>query len=52
MKSTRIRIEEMKNMANVQNESFKTIMEKEAEWSRMYDYLPLISPVDVKIQTG
>lgn len=52
MKSTRVRLEEMKNMVNVQGESFKTIMEKEAEWSRMYDYLPLISPVTVTIRRG
>ena len=52
MKSTRVRIEEMKNMVNVQGESFRAIMEKEAEWSRMYDYLPLISPVTVTIRRG
>jgi len=52
MKSTRVRIEEMKNMVNVQRESFNTIMEKEAEWSRMNDYLPWICPVTVKIRRG
>jgi murein DD-endopeptidase MepM/ murein hydrolase activator NlpD len=52
MKSTRLRIEEMKNMVNVQNESFKTLAEKEAEWSRMYEFLPLISPVTVNIRRG
>jgi len=52
MKSTRVRIEEMRNMVNVQGESFRNIMEKEAEWSRMYDYLPLICPVTVKIRRG
>lgn len=52
MKSTRIRVEEMKNMVEVQDASFKAIVEKEAEWSRMYDYLPLISPVTVTIRRG
>lgn len=52
MKSTRIRIEEMKNMVDVQKASFKAIIEKEAEWSRMYEYLPLICPVSVTIRRG
>ncbi|HBE41155.1 MAG TPA: hypothetical protein DDW27_08125 [Bacteroidales bacterium] len=52
MKSTRTRIEEMKNMVDVQQSSFKAIVEKEAEWSRMYSYLPLICPVSVTIQRG
>jgi murein DD-endopeptidase MepM/ murein hydrolase activator NlpD len=52
MKSTRIRLEEMKNMINVQGESFKSILEKEKEWSRMYEYLPLICPVTVRIKRG
>ncbi len=52
MKSTRTRIEEMKNMVNVQDESFRAIEEKRAEWERMYEYLPMISPVDVTIRLG
>lgn len=52
LKSTRTRIEEMKNMVDVQKESFKAIVAKEAEWSRMYDYLPLICPVSVTIRRG
>jgi hypothetical protein len=52
MKSTRTRLEEMKNMVNVQDESFKSIREKEEEWARMYEYLPLISPVTVTIKRG
>jgi len=52
IKSIRVRIEQMKNMVNVQGESFRTIMEKETEWSRMYEYLPLISPVTVTIRRG
>lgn len=52
MRSTRTRIEEMKNMVEVQQTSFKEIVEKEAEWSRMYNYLPLICPVSVTIRRG
>lgn len=52
MRSTRTRIEEMKNMVEVQQTSFTEIVEKEAEWSRMYNYLPLICPVSVTIRRG
>ncbi len=52
MKSTRLRIEELKNMANVQKESFKSISEKEVEWERMLEYVPWISPVSVNIRRG
>jgi len=50
MKSTRTRIEEMKNMVEVQQTSFREISEKESEWSRMYSYLALMCPVSVKIR--
>ncbi len=52
MKSTRTRIEQMKNIVNVQDESFRAIEKKRAEWERMYEYLPMISPVDVTIRLG
>jgi murein DD-endopeptidase MepM/ murein hydrolase activator NlpD len=52
MKTTRIRIEELKNMVNVQDESFKTVKEKEAEWERMLEYVPWISPVSVNFKRG
>lgn len=52
MKTTRTRIEEMKNMVDVQTTSFSEIVEREAEWSRMYSYLPLICPVSVTIRRG
>jgi len=52
MKSTRTRIEELKNMVAVQDESFSAIEEKRVEWERMYEYLPMISPVDVAIRLG
>ncbi|MCX6333203.1 MAG: M23 family metallopeptidase [Bacteroidia bacterium] len=52
MKSTRERIEEMKNMANVQNESFITIKDKSEEWQFEMDHLPAISPVDPSFRLG
>ena len=50
--SYRSRIEEIKNMATVQNESFKTILEKSSEWKREIDHFPGISPVSVKFRLG
>jgi murein DD-endopeptidase MepM/ murein hydrolase activator NlpD len=50
--SSRSKIEEIKNMANVQNESFKTIAERSAEWKREMDHLPGISPVSVEFRLG
>lgn len=52
MKSARMRIEDLKNMVNVQDESFRAIDQKRAEWERMYEYLPMISPVDVTFRLG
>ncbi len=50
--SYRNKIEEIKNMANVQSESFKTITETTAEWKREMDHQPIISPVEVKFKLG
>ncbi|MCU0461864.1 MAG: M23 family metallopeptidase [Bacteroidales bacterium] len=52
MRSTLERIEEMKNMANVQNESFVTIRDKSEEWKFEMDHLPAISPVDPSFRLG
>jgi murein DD-endopeptidase MepM/ murein hydrolase activator NlpD len=52
MRSTRERIEEMKNMLNVQNESFSTIADKTDEWNFEMDHLPAISPVDPTFRLG
>jgi len=46
MKSARVRIEEMKNMAVVQSESFVTIGDRSLEWKYEIDHSPAISPVD------
>ena len=50
--SFRTKIEEIKNLANVQNESFKTIAEKSVEWKREIDHFPGISPVSVNFRLG
>ncbi len=52
MKSFRTRIEEIKNMANVQTESFAAIGEMSEEWKDEMDHLPAISPVDPKYRLG
>ena len=50
--SYRSKIEGIKNQANVQKESFKSIIERAGEWKREMDHQPLISPVDVKYRLG
>ena len=52
MKSTRTRIDEMKNMAEVQLESFKTIGVRSIAWKIELDHLPAISPVDPIFRLG
>jgi len=52
LKSTMLRIEELKNIANVQDESFNTIREKVDEWKFEMDHLPAISPVDPSFRLG
>lgn len=50
--SFRSRIEELKNMANVQAESYATITENTKEWKRKVDHFPGISPVRVNFRLG
>jgi murein DD-endopeptidase MepM/ murein hydrolase activator NlpD len=50
--SFRSKIDEIKNLANVQNESFKTLKERSSEWKREMDHQPMISPVSVKFRLG
>lgn len=50
--SNRLKIEEIKNLANIQTESFKTIAERSAEWKREMDHQPMISPVSVDWRLG
>jgi murein DD-endopeptidase MepM/ murein hydrolase activator NlpD len=48
----RYKIEEIKSIANVQNESFKTISKTVVDWKKEMDHQPIISPVDVKFKLG
>jgi murein DD-endopeptidase MepM/ murein hydrolase activator NlpD len=50
--SYRTKIEDLKNRANVQNESFKSIAERSVEWKREIDHFPGISPVSVNFRLG
>lgn len=50
--SFRTKIEEIKNMASVQSESFSTLEEGAKEWKRQVDHFPGISPVRVNFQLG
>jgi murein DD-endopeptidase MepM/ murein hydrolase activator NlpD len=50
--SSRSKIEEIKNIAKVQEESFKSVLERSSEWRREMDHQPIISPVDVKFRLG
>jgi murein DD-endopeptidase MepM/ murein hydrolase activator NlpD len=50
--SSRSKIEEINNIANIQKESFKSIADRSAEWKREMDHQPIISPVDVKFRLG
>lgn len=46
------KIDEIKSMATIQNESFKTIAGRSVEWKREIDHFPGISPVSVKYRLG
>jgi murein DD-endopeptidase MepM/ murein hydrolase activator NlpD len=50
--SYRSKIDEIKNRANIQNESFKMIFERTFEWKRELDHFPGISPVSVMFRLG
>jgi murein DD-endopeptidase MepM/ murein hydrolase activator NlpD len=50
--SSLTKIEEIKNMVNVQDESYKTIEEIAVEWKREIDHFPGISPVSVEFRLG
>lgn len=50
--SYKSKIDEIKSMATVQKESFKTIAERSVEWKREIDHFPGISPVNVKFSLG
>ena len=50
--SYRTKIDEIKNRAKVQNESFKSIVDRSVEWKRQMDHFPGISPVNVMFRLG
>ncbi len=52
MVSFRKKVNEIKNRATVQYESFKAIENQMKEWKREMEYLPMISPVNVIYRLG
>lgn len=52
MKQMRSRLDALKNMANIQTESFASILEHSNEWKYEMDHLPAISPVDPSFRLG
>jgi murein DD-endopeptidase MepM/ murein hydrolase activator NlpD len=46
------KIEAIKNLANIQVESFKSVQERSSEWKREMDHQPMISPVSVNFRLG
>ena len=50
--STRRKVDEIKNRATVQLESFRAIEAQKDEWKRQMEYLPMISPVNVIYRLG
>lgn len=49
---TRKKVDEIKNRATIQLESFRAIEEQKNEWKRQMEYLPMISPVNVIYRLG
>lgn len=48
----RKKVNEIKNRATIQLESFKAIEDQKNEWKREMEYLPMISPVNVIYRLG
>jgi len=46
------KVEDIKNRATIQYQSFNAIEEKKNEWKREMEYLPMISPVNVIYRLG
>ena len=46
------KIDALVNMTNIQEESFKAILERRDEWIKESEHIPRISPVDVKYPLG
>jgi murein DD-endopeptidase MepM/ murein hydrolase activator NlpD len=52
MISDRNKLEEIKNLLNVQKESFVSVLDRKDEWIREMEHIPWISPVKVSIKRG
>jgi murein DD-endopeptidase MepM/ murein hydrolase activator NlpD len=52
MRSIFTRVEDVKNMTNVQSESFEEIIGRARDWKYEMDHLPAISPVDPRYPPG
>lgn len=52
MISFRRKVEDIKNRATIQYQSFSAIEERKNEWKREMEYLPMISPVNVIYRLG
>jgi len=50
--SSHEKLESLKNMSKVQDESFIAVTDRIKEWKREMEYLPMICPVDVVITRG
>ena len=50
--SYRTQLDMVSNMANVQKESFKAVVDRSSEWKKAMESMPLISPIDVKFRLG
>ena len=50
--SYRSKLDMISNMANVQKESFKSVIDRTTEWQRELDHTPMISPIDVSFRLG
>lgn len=48
----RTKLEEIKNIANIQKESFNSIAENTKDWKTLMDHMPWISPVSVEYRLG
>jgi len=48
----RTKLEEIKNSANIQKESFSSVAESTREWKTLMDHMPWISPVSVEYRLG
>jgi hypothetical protein len=46
------KVDEIRNRTNVQEESFRAILERKDEWIREMEHLPMISPVNVIYRLG